>query len=273
MKKRLKRMLFLVVCVLFLGSGSVYAKEEGNVYDGAGLLTDGDIAMLNMVIGVLEEESGWNVYAVTTADAGGKTAGAYADDFFDTHSTEQEDGVTALIDMDNREIYISTCGEAIRYLTDERIESVLDEAYEQISEEDYAACLHVMILGIEKYYQEGIPSNQYNYDEDTGAISRYHSLTWLEIMVAIVVSVTVGILVYAAVVGKYRLKFGGYQYPFHDYGQVNLRVSDDRFLNQTVTHRRIPKQTSSGGNQSSSGRSTTHQSSSGRSHGGGGRHF
>ena len=67
------------------------------------------------------EESGWNVYAVTTDDAQGKSATAYADDFFDEHSTEQEDGVALLIDMDNREITISTCGIAIRYLTDSRI--------------------------------------------------------------------------------------------------------------------------------------------------------
>ena len=63
------------------------------MYDAAGLLTADEISDLNDEIASFMEESGWNVYAVTTDDAQGKSATAYADDFFDEHSPEQEDGV------------------------------------------------------------------------------------------------------------------------------------------------------------------------------------
>ena len=42
------------------------------------------------------------------------------------------DGLALLIDMDNREITVSTSGIAIRYLTDERIENILDAGYDHM---------------------------------------------------------------------------------------------------------------------------------------------
>ena len=60
-----------------------------------------------------------------------------------------------LIDMDNREITISTCGIAIRYLTDSRIDNILDAAYAKISNGDYNGCMHSMLTGVETYYEKG----------------------------------------------------------------------------------------------------------------------
>lgn len=265
--------MLLLVSVVTLGSSSIYAAQEGNVYDDAALLTESERSSLNNKISALKEESGWNIYAVTTADAGGKTATEYADDFFDIYSPEQEDGVVLLIDMDNREITISTCGIAIRYLTDDRIEYILDDAYTDVSNGNYGDCLDTMLNGVAQYYRAGIPENQYNYDTETGKVSRYHTLSLGEILIAVVLAVACGGAIYGVVIGKYRLKFDTYQYAFREYGKVNLRIKEDRFVNQTVTHRRIPKQTSNGSSHGSSGRSSTHRSSSGRSHGGGSRKF
>lgn len=264
--------LFLALTLVFC-SGSVYGAQKGNVYDDAALLTDAEIDALNEKIAALREESGWNIYAVTTSDAGGRTATEYADDFFDAYSVEQEDGVALLIDMDNREIVISTCGAAIRYLTDDRIDAILDEAYTDVADGNYGACMDTMLGGVERYYQKGIPEGQYNYDTETGKISVHRTLTLTEALVAVAIAVVCGVAVYLSVLGRYRLKFGTYKYEFRENGRVNLRVKEDRFVNQTVTHRRIPKQTGGEGGSHSSGRSSTHVSSSGRSHGGGSRKF
>lgn len=275
MTKKIKAMFLLLAMMLLSGGTAVMAAQEGNVYDDAELLSDSEISALNEQITTLQEKSGWNVYAVTTADAGGKSATAYADDFFDVHSPEQEDGVAVLIDMDNREITISTCGEAIRYLTDSRIDSILDDAYHDISNGAYGACLITMVTGVADAYDAGISGGQYNYDTETGRISRYHELTWGEILIVVLLACATGAVIYSVVVGKYRMRFGAYQYDFHENGNVELMVKEDRFINETTTHRRIPRQTGSGGGSShhSSGRSSTHRSSSGRSHGGGSRKF
>lgn len=277
MKNRIKKYIGLMAAVLALGlnAGSyveVAAAQEGNVYDDAALLTETEIDALNDDILALQEASGWNVYAVTTADASGKSAMAYADDFFDEHSPEQEDGVVVLVDMDNREITISACGDAMRYLTDERVDAILDDAYADAGNDAYGDCLDTMLDGIAGYYDAGIQSNQYNYDTETGAVSRYRTLTLTEILIALVIAVVVGAIIYGVVVGKYQLRFGTYQYDFRESGRVDLRVRDDHFVNQTVTHRRIPKENTSGGG-GSSGRTSTHTSSSGRTHSGGSRKF
>lgn len=269
----------LLLAVIFALPGNscrVYAAEgeragDVAVIDDAALFTESEIEALNEGIAALEQETGWNVYAVTTEDAVGKTARDYADDFFNAHSPEQEDGVAMLIDMDNREIVISTGGEAIRYLTDERIEWILDAAYTDISNGYYGDCMITMLEGVTDFYYEGIESGQHNYNTETGEKSVYRSIRPMEAAIALAAALGCGILFYVFVTGKYRLHFGAYQYEFRENGHVSLRTKEDRFTNQTVTHRRIPKQTSGGG--SSSGRSSTHRSSSGRSHGGGSRKF
>lgn len=282
MKKRIGQLLLWMLLLFFSVQipvlalqTKVFAMQKGDVYDDAELLTEQEIDALNEKIAALKETTGWNIYAVTTEDAGGKSAAAYADDFFDSHSPEQEDGVAALIDMDNREIYLSTCGEAIRYLTDERLDYILDDAYEEISAGYYADCLSAMIDGVSQYYDRGIPGNQYNYDEETGKISVYHSITLWEAVIAIVIAAGTFAVVFGGIVGKYRLKFGNYEYEFRRFSRMNLENNRDVLVNSTVTHRRIPKNTGGGGSShhSSSGRSTTHHSSSGRSHGGSGRKF
>lgn len=271
MRDKLKKIVLLFAMGMLLSGNAVLASQLGNVYDAAELLTESEIEEVNTQITAMRENSGWNVYAVTTADAEGKNAVAYADDFFDSHSPEQEDGVAALIDMDNREITISTSGEAIRYLTDERIEAILDDAYQDVSEGAYGDCLMAMLDGIEQAYDEGIPDGQYNYDIETGEISVYHRITRAEAAIALLLAIGTGIVIYAAVTGKYKLHFNIYQYDFHENSRVKLRIKEDRFVNQTTMHRPIPRPVNDGGG--SSGRSSTHQSSSGRTHGGGSRKF
>ncbi len=276
MRRRIRAFFFVFLLIVTLGSVSVCAAEESadgrNVYDDAGLLTQSEQKAVEEQILALKEASGWNIFAVTTSDTGGKSTMAFADDFFDEHSPEQEDGVAVVIDMDNRQIYISTCGIAIRYLTDERIERILDDAYEEITDGEYKACLTVMLDGVERYYEDGIPNGQYNYDTETGKVSRYRSITFVEFLIALALGILCSVIVWLSVVGKYRLKSPTFHYDFRGNGHLDLRVREDRFINQTLTHRRIPRETSGGGH-SSAGRSSTHTSSSGRSHGGGGRSF
>lgn len=288
MKKMRKILAFAFMCAMLVSTVTVGATEtelletevatsvESYVYDYAGLLTSNDIASLDKQIADMMEKTGWDIFAVTTNYAEGKSSMAYADDFYDEHTAEDSDGILVLIDMDNREIYISTCGKAIRYLTDERIEYVLDEGFYYVSEGDYAACLRAMLTCSEQYYDRGIPQNQYNYDVETGAVSRYHSLTMMEVGSVLLLAVVVGLVIYFSVVRSYHMKGGRYDYPYMKYGKVDLIDYDDHFIRQNVTHHRIQRDHGGGGgghHSGGGGRSSTHHSSSGRSHGGGGRKF
>lgn len=247
---------------------------ENYVFDYAGLLSDGEIADLEMQIADMRERTGWDIFAVTTDYAEGKSAMAYADDFYDERTAEDSDGIIVLIDMDNREIYVSTCGKAIRYLTDARIDRILDDGFYYVSEGAYASCLSAMLSKAEYYFDAGIRENQYNYDVETGAVSEYRTLTWMEVVPVFLLAVGVGLAIFFGVRRSYSLKGGRYEYPYMKYGKLDLTSYQDQFLRAHTTHHRIQTDSGSGGgHRSSSGRSSTHRSSSGRSHGGGGRKF
>ena len=248
-------------------------KKVVEVFDYAGLLSESEIADLEMQIADMKEKTGWDIFAVTTDYAEGKSSMAYADDFYDEYTAEDSDGILVLIDMDNREIYISTCGKAIRYLTDARIERVLDDGFYYVSNGDYASCLSAMLSTAEYYYDAGISENQYNYDVETGAVSEYRVLTWMEVVPVFFLAVIVGLAIFFGVKRSYKMKGGRYEYPYMKYGKLDITAHEDRFIRQHTTHHRIQTDSGSSGGRSSSGRSSTHQSSSGRSHGGGGRKF
>lgn len=290
MRKMIKRLvinsLIMITMLISVTVGAADAEfvnnEEGvnstnvvnYVNDNAGLLSSDEISALEMQITDMREKTDWDIFAVTTYDAGGKSSEAYADDFYDECTSEDSDGILVLIDMDNQEIYISTSGKAIRYLTDERIEHVIDEGFYYVSEGEYASCLSAMLSTAEYFYDSGIVQEQYNYDVETGAVSEYRTLTWMEVVPVLFLAVGVGLAIYVIVVKSYSMKGGRYDYPYMKYGKLDIISQEDRFIRQHVTHQRI--QTNSGsrsGNRGGSGRSSTHRSSSGRSHGGGGRRF
>ena len=281
MRKMLKKYsVILVVCVLacfgmLLGSTQAVLAAVPPVYDEAEILTEEECVDLLEQVNALREKTGWDIFAVTIANANGKSAEEYADDFYDAQTSEDSDGVLALIDMDNGDICISTCGEAIRYLEDARIEAILDDAFYYAVDGDYAGCLSAMISGIEYYYDKGIHEDQYNYDVETGAVSEYRTLTWMEIVPVSLLSAGAGIAIYCVVINRYSLKGStrNDEYPYSRYGKVDLTDTEDRFVHQTLTHHVI--QTNNGSRSGGGGghRSSVHHSSSGRSHGGGGRSF
>ena len=248
------------------------AAEDSKVVDDADLLSYDEEQEIQSMLDEFAEESGWTLFAVTTDDANGMTSEEYADDYVDQNAFE-ENGVCFLIDMDNREIYMSTTGSAIRILTDHRIDSIMDDSYEYAGDGEYAKCFETMIRETEDSFHEGIESGQYNYDRDTGEISKApNRLTVWDMLISLIAAAAAGGAVIAVIAGKYRLKFGGWQYDFKSNSKLDLTNKTDRLVNEFRTAHHI--QRDSGGSSHSSGsRSTTHHSSGGGTHGGGGHKF
>lgn len=248
-------------------------RENMQLTDLAGLLSEQEAGEINSLLDDLETSTGWDMMALTTGDAGGQDATTYAEAWFDKYTTK-DDGVICAVDMDNREIVVRAFGEAMYYITDRRTDRILDAGYEEISEEAYFATLEAMLKEVENAYLQEDPSKNHLYNEDTGEITRHpveRKLAPTEILMAALLAVLSGSASIVAVLGKYRLKFGGYKYPIEKNGKVNLTVKEDRFVNSFVTRRHIPKpQDSEGGGGS---RSTVHSGSGGRMSSGGSRKF
>lgn len=282
MMKKLRFSLLPAILLFTLAFSQTVLAVESYVMDDAGLFSYDDAEEILDEINELREETGMDYLVVTTDDTSGRSVQEYADDTYDASGAgtgEEYSGMLYLIDMDNREIYISTSGDMRLYLTDERIDTLLDYAYDEVSDGDYAGSAIAVLEHTGKYIAAGIEKDQHIYDSETGTSEYYYDQKKGFPVIALVFGLIAGLVAalstFFGVKARYNLTHETYHYPLSEKSTLDLKVSDDRLVNKFVTHRRIPKNPppSSGGGGSRSGRSTVHRSSSGRSHGGGGRRF
>ena len=202
---------------------------------------------------------------------------------FELFVTNYISGILFLIDMDNRELYISTNGQMIRYMTDSRIDDVLDDVYNYAADADYYGAAAAFLTDTEKCYSNGISRDQYNYDTETGKISRYHHLEWYEILIALGVAALCGGAAVASVLRSYSLHgedkrmAANFKLSYRRDSRFTMgNVLADALLTSYITQQVIQTQknrpSSGGGSFSGGGRSSTH-SYGGSSRGGGGRKF
>lgn len=299
MKNRRTRMAGIllsaaVLLILTVGTGAgrwqAYGAQgsaagEERVLDGAGLFSARETEELEQQLASLRAETKMDAVLVTTDDTGGKSARDYADDTYDEQgfgTGSDKSGVLFLIDLDNREMWISTTGKMIRYLTDDRISSMLDHAYEYAQEGNFAGCAGQMIADTAHWYRAGIPGDQVTYNEDTGEISRYRSIRWYEALIALAIAGFCGGTACLNVKRQYameeqRRQAANFNMAYRANARFNYVDPLDVLVNAFVTQQILARNVSggSGGHGSMGGGhvSTTHMSGGGHTHGGGGRKF
>lgn len=267
----------LLVLSLTLGLVCAVSANTAHVHDNAQLIDSGREEQLEQTITALQKNYKQDFAAVITMGTGSKTPQQYADDYYDEKGFgygKNDSGILLLIDMQNRKIALSTYGSSIRYFTDERIDRTLDAVAAALQSGDVADGVQSFLDKAGYYCKMGIPDDQYTVDSETGAISRYRSVSGKQLLLFAVISLGVAGFVCSVILTKYSMQTTSYYYPYSQKGRMNLTHREDTYLNTTVTTRHIQSSSSSGSSRrSSSGRSTTHRSSSGRSHGGGSRGF
>lgn len=270
--------LFATLAFFWLVPFAAFAQQTSapRVFDEAALFSEAEKAELESEIA--EARSAYpdmDVAIVTTNTTNGKTAQAYADDFYEENGIgegSQRSGLLLLIDMGGREVRLSGAGKGMRYFTDQRMENILDEVTGSLSEGDYAAAGSIFLQNYSYYMEQGIPSDQYLYDPETGKISRYRTLTSTEALIFAAISLLVGAGCCGAVAAKYQLKLFTQKYPLWEKSRIELTKKEDQFINQIVTSETIPRDNDMGGGPGGNV-TTTHTSSSGMTHSGAGRNF
>lgn len=272
-KNRVKRMIALCLLGMIglssLSIAPVEVKAEGQyVYDQANLLDH--TANLKREITDLRNQLKIDIVIVTTNNTRGKSARSYADDFYDEHDFGYDkprgDGVLFLIDMDNREAYISTCGSAIYYFTDRRIDQALDAIVNALKRQDYDGACEEFLQYTKQYMQQD-PYKAPSYGERlTKILQRY----WFFILLlsVVIAGITVGCMAYRQRNGKVAAN----AYLSADKGMRMTKRVDD-LISDVTTSRKIPEDDDHSSGGSRSGGSSVHSSSSGTTHGGGGRSF
>ena len=299
MKKIKGIMICLLICTfLVMGSMAVWADQTGavsgqpRVFDQAGLFSETEIIQLEEKIVQCRKSTKMDVVIVSAYADGERSAEEYADDYYDYGGFgvgKKASGVLLLYYMDGPgqpggECYISTAGTMINMLTDERIESILDDVYGDLGNRDFAGATEHFLEDVKVYVKEGVESGQYTYDRDTGEIVRYHSIRLYEVAIAVVIAGILAGSVCLDIKKRYAMKQSSREVSnslqaYRADCAFCFSVAGDKMVNKNVRSVPVPRNTSSGSGgrghsgSSSAGRSTIHTSSSGRSHGGGGRRF
>lgn len=277
MKKRRSALLHLagiVLAVLFLPGiaftplGTAVCAAGEPVADSAGLFSQKEIQELTEKARSLSQKAGMDVVIVTEDDTGGKTSQDYADDYYDYNGYDTN-GVLLLLDMDNRQVYISTSGRGITYLTDRRIDSMLDRLIPYMKKEDYSGAAQRFLSDCSGYLTT-LPSKSEGGTPAGPPVGSAANKWTRYLPVYVVAALAAGGISVLIVWRKYRVKPKRMAYDFRSQGHLNL-VRQDSYLTRTwVTTREVPK---SPPPSSSGGGSSTHTSSSGSTHGGRGRGF
>lgn len=272
MKKIVSRisMILMIMIICMPLTGKVNA-ELKRVVDKASLFSSDEIISLENSISDISNRYEIDIVILTTDDVGGESSRDYADDFFDYEGYglgHDNSGILMLINMEDREVYLSTSGKGINYFNDNRIESILDDVYSYLSDGDYFKGAEAFLNSSKRFLENGIPSNQYTVDENGNRVEESEDIVG-RIGISILIALIVSSVVCGIVIFNYRKPMAVAEESYIDRSSIKFTKRSDRFITSHTTSRKIPKNN----NNSSGGASTTHTSSSGNSHGGGGRSF
>lgn len=279
--KKFLRFSYLLCVLLCLCASAMAASQP--IIDRADLFTPEEEARLEASIASFRQETGMDFVLVTSDENTGASQQKVADDLYDRGGYglgENKSGILYYIDMYERIPYLSTAGDMIDYMTDERIEAAHEGSYSYLSSGRYAEAAQQMMNAVARYVKRGIPEGQYRYDVITGQrlTASHKALTSSEMFVCALIGLVAGLLFVMNVQGRYKLKGSTYEYAIRDKAHVKMTGQTDEYLRSTTTRSRKVKQppAGQGGGFSGghSGGSGVHRSSSGVSHGGGaGRRF
>ena len=257
------------------------------IVDEADLLTAEEEASLEAVAEGLLDAYGVDIVILTVDSLEGKRPQDYADDYYDAQGYGVGDdysGALFLLSMEERDLYVSTCGDAIYALTDYGIDQTTELALPYLADGDYYGGFLVWLEALPEYFDalaEGTPVDGSDYSDgfyhgEQEEVVYYEEKDYYvaeiilrarqSLMIALPVAGVV-LLIMCLMMNTKRPRHSAMDYMKAD--SFHLRSQQDLFLYSQVTKREKPKApppSSSGG-----GGSSVHTSSSGRSHGGGGK--
>lgn len=260
----MKRLLVIVsVCLLLLLPLSPAASAEANaVVDEADLLTVQQEEDLAAQAQAIIDTYNMDVAIVIVPSLEGKSAQAYADDYYDYNGYgigEDYSGVLFLLAINDREYTISTTGEAIDALSDQDIDGLYDCVFYDFRNGDY-------YLGL-RTYLDNLENEFYTYSSSKADGSKSKDPNYGQIGVfSLAIGAGaggIGLATMRSGMNTAKPQVGAQSYLANN--SFALPVNRDTFLYTRTSRTRIQSQTSR-----SSGRGSTHVGSSGRTHGGGG---
>ncbi len=288
--KRIFTVFVSLFCVLTLFISGISAERTlPLVVDNANLLSFDEETLLENQFEALSQMLELEIAVVTVNSTDGKSAMEYADDFYDYNGYgygENNDGALLLIDMGQREWWITTHGYGAYYLDDYALYQIEESIIDYLSGGNFYAAFLTFAQMCEFYVEDAknsgyVPDDDYygdvtQEDEWYDYYDEPESSSFEDIATKIGISLIIGFIVALVIVlsmvsGMKTVRSAVNAASYVVNGSLNLRVQRDHYLySNTVRTRRESSSSSSGSSRSGS---SSHRSSSGRSHGGRGGRF
>ena len=282
MKKIISILLLLLLMLFLTIPADATDRDIPYVVDDADLLETSEELMLTQQIQNYREVLQLEIVIVTTYGSDGKGVQAYADDFYDQNGYGYGDtnsGILLLLDMEGREWYMSTCGDAIYIFTDYGLEQLGETILPWLSDGEYYRAFLGWLSALSPYvtaYRNGssidgyVPPDEYEsvYGEEIIYQDMPVGIRIRPFPTALIIGLIAALI--AIVIMRSRMNTARMQKSATNYlkdGSFRLRQRSDMFLYSRVTRTARPKNNTSGGG------SSVHRSSGGVSHGGRGGRF
>lgn len=251
--------------------------ETEKVYDFADILKEEEENKLFVSISNFIDKTGYDLAVLTIKHNNKYSTKDYADDFYDYNYfgyDENNSGLLLVVDMDKREVYISTTGYGIKMYDDKRIDKIIDAGYISLKNGKYYDTFDLMINKTLEYYNEGFPESNKNLvieGHDVRIVippKTFKEKLKIGSIIGSLSSFIITLIFYFKSKLSIRVKS---LYNYLDDAK-NYR-EEERFLTSSLTRTKIDYDQHSSGGFHGGGGSSFHSSSSGGFHGGGGRSF
>lgn len=257
--KQIKISVILFLFLLMLGSLPLTSLAgESHLIDEAGYLTEDEVATLSAQLDEVSDRLNVDVVIVTVNALEGKTATAYADDYYD-YNGFRPDGVLLLLSKEDRDFAVSTTGFGITAFTDYGLDKLMEKPLDYLRKDDYFKAFSVFTTEADHFITEAKNGNVLYAD---GAESE--KPVGLMGLIALGLGSAAGFFRTGA--DKKALETVKYMPEASNYllqNSLTIPIKEEHFLYHTIQRTERPKS-----NSSSSSGTSTHIGSSGTRHGG-----
>ncbi len=248
--KKILISLSLVILLITSMPFCAFANDYELVVDNGNLLTDEEEANLYTELDEVFVETGLCPVVLTVSSLEGKTAEAYADDYYDNNGYP-EDGCLLLVRVSDvagdSDWQISTKGEAIKKINDANIEELGNTCVPKLKSGDYYGAFHEYGNLVVKFSNKA------------------KTATFKSIAISFIIALIIAFIVIMSVKKSYKpVQFNRSAANYLVDGSLQVTQGYEHFLYANVT--KTARSDDSNG-------SSTHTSSSGSTHGGGGGKF
>jgi Domain of unknown function (DUF477). len=253
-KKQLSVLILSILILLFLGGTFLLPEgsaDSPHVHDDADLLTQEEEESLESLASEISDRHETEFVVYTTFDTEGKDIADYIGDLYDEGKLgyEKPHGNAAIlaVDMENRVIQIMGFKKAETYLSNARIEQILDDITPMMSDGDYYSAFQTFLEEADEYMgmepDEG-PGLEYGYgpEEDYAGIGSGESLEsilakwWVQLILSFLIGGAVVAGLYTFTSGKRSTVNEG---TYRDPKTSRILERRDVFVRRTVTRTKI----------------------------------